>query len=95
MSTIAVRFGRRVRTERQRRGLSVSALAAKAGVAHRIVYGLESGTRGCHLDSAVRIADALGISLDGLTGPCGRCGDEPEPWRTCNACGVSGPEPAP
>jgi len=92
---IAARFGHRIAAERKRRGLSVVALAAGSGVGRTIIRNLETGQKGCHLDSAVLLAAALGISLDGLSGPCERCGDHPAAGWTCNACGVSGEDPQP
>lgn len=90
---VAERFGRRIAAERQRRGWSVTDLAEKSGVTRNVIRDLERGIRGCRLDSAVLAAAPLEISLDGLTGPCGRCGDEPEPGYDCRACGAHGDEP--
>ena len=90
---IAVRFGRRVAAERGRRGWTTENLTAKSGVQRHTIYNLEHGKQGCQLDSAVKLAAALGISLDGLSGPCERCGDRPAAGWTCNSCGASGEEP--
>ena len=92
---IAARFGRRIAAERKRRRLSTESLAASAGVGRNVIRNLEQGLLGSRLDSAVKLAGALDISLDGLSGPCERCGDHPAAWTTCNACGASGEESRP
>ena len=88
----SARFGRRIAAERKRRGWSTTALAGKAGTGRTVIMKLERGTQGCTLDSAVLLADALGISLDGLSGPCGQCHDRPPSGFTCDACGTAGPQ---
>ncbi len=92
-SPVVARFGRRVAMERKRRGWSIADLAAKAGIGATIISNLEHGRQGCTLDSAVPLASTLGISLDGLDGPCGRCAGKPHPGYTCGLCGASGEDP--
>jgi transcriptional regulator with XRE-family HTH domain len=92
---IAARFSRRVTAERKRRRWTVAELSAKTGVGVSAIGYLEREDRGCRLETAVLLAAALGISLDGLAAPCGRCGDGPAPGFTCRACGTEGPEPEP
>jgi len=52
---------------REQAGLSVRALADKAGVDHSQLLRLESAERSCTLETAVNIAGALGVSLGILT----------------------------
>jgi transcriptional regulator with XRE-family HTH domain len=92
-SAVVTRFGRRVAGERRRRGWTVAELAVKAGVGTHAIGNLEHGRQGCTLDSAALLAAALEISLDGLAGPCERCGDQPPPGYTCNDCGTQGEDP--
>jgi transcriptional regulator with XRE-family HTH domain len=94
-STIAARFGYRIAAGRKRRGWTIAELAAKSGVERGVINHLEHGHRGCRLDSAVLLAAALEITLDGLAEPCKWCGDKPPPGFTCNACGTNGEEPQP
>jgi transcriptional regulator with XRE-family HTH domain len=63
------RFGDRLRRFRESKGLSQRALSQKARVTQPTIAYLESGRRASvSLESARRIADALGISLDRLVG---------------------------
>ena len=60
-------LGRRMKRFRERAGLSQEVLAERAGVARTIIANLERGHRsGITLGNALRIADALGISVDQL-----------------------------
>lgn len=61
------RFARQLRSLRERAGLSLHGLADKAGVDHSQLARLESGHRSCTLETAVKIAAALGVSLGLLT----------------------------
>lgn len=89
------RFGRMVADERARRRWSMRDLCAKAGLpmAPATIQRIEQGG-GTNLDIAVKVATALGLSLDSLiTRPaCMQCGDSPPPGFTCNACGTPAPE---
>jgi transcriptional regulator with XRE-family HTH domain len=61
------RLGRRLQRFRERAGLTQHELAERAGVARTIIANLERGSRaGITLSNALRIADALGISVDQL-----------------------------
>lgn len=55
-------FGARVRTERQRAGLSQEALADAAGVHRTYIGGIERGERNIGLINILRIAHALGVA---------------------------------
>lgn len=54
-------LGRAVRTKRQERGLSQSALAAKIGVERKWVLRLESGNPKAELGLVLKTLDALGL----------------------------------
>src|SRR6266540_1454104 len=57
------RFAQKLRAMREQAGLSLHALALKAGVDHSHLVRLESA-EGCYtLETAVNIAAALGVSL--------------------------------
>jgi transcriptional regulator with XRE-family HTH domain len=56
-----MRFGRRVRSLRERAGLSQEALAEKAGVHRTYLGGVERGERNVGLKNVLRIAEALGV----------------------------------
>jgi len=63
---ILVKFGNRVREERQQRGLSQEALAEKAGV-HRTYIGMiERAEKNITLINIEKIAKALGVPIDRL-----------------------------
>jgi transcriptional regulator with XRE-family HTH domain len=63
------RFGARLRSFRESKGLSQRALSQRAGVSQPTIAYLESGRRASvSLESARRIAEALGISIDRLIG---------------------------
>jgi transcriptional regulator with XRE-family HTH domain len=51
------------RAERTRRGLSMTVLAAKAGLSQQMVSYVERGMRNPTLDTLLRIAGALEIDL--------------------------------
>ena len=63
------RFGARLKQFRESRGWSQRELAQKAGVPQPTIGYLESGRRsGLTVETARRIADAFGISIDRLVG---------------------------
>lgn len=51
---------------RQARGWSARRLACESGISEGAVYRMESGRGGCHLDTAWRIAEAFGVSMDAM-----------------------------
>src|SRR5262249_19260136 len=57
------RFAWQLRELRTRAGLSLHALAARAGTNHSQLVGLEAAERSCTLETAVKIGGALGVSL--------------------------------
>lgn len=63
---ICSNVARLLREDRQRKNLSLNAVAAKAGVSRQIVSYIEQEERNPSLDTLLRITDALGIHLDDL-----------------------------
>jgi transcriptional regulator with XRE-family HTH domain len=61
-------MGERLQKLRHERKLTQTQLAERAGVPFRSLQSWEYGTRTMLFDAAVKIADALGISLDELAG---------------------------
>src|ERR687894_530600 len=66
--TITMRFGARVRTARQRQGLTLDALAAAAGISRATLSNLERGEHSPSLTAATNVARSLGVSLAELLG---------------------------
>jgi transcriptional regulator with XRE-family HTH domain len=61
------RFGEKLRTLRQQRGLTMLALAKEIGFAtHGYLGDLESGRAKPSLELALTIADYFGVSVDAL-----------------------------
>ena len=58
----------RLRTLRLAAGLSVPALAAAAGVTAQAIRYLEAGSRAPSLETAAKLAVALGVSLELFAG---------------------------
>lgn len=50
---------------RSKHGLSARALSEAAGVPHRTIQDIERFDR-CKVDTAIKLADALGVTLDEL-----------------------------
>jgi transcriptional regulator with XRE-family HTH domain len=64
--SINTRFGKKVREERHKLGLSQEALAEKAGV-HRTYIGMiERAEKNITLENIEKIAKALGVSIEVL-----------------------------
>ena len=66
MINIEERFGERVRSLRQSKGLSQEELAFKAGVHRTYLGGIERGERNPSLRNIAAIAKALGVTLSEL-----------------------------
>jgi transcriptional regulator with XRE-family HTH domain len=66
--TVTIRFGARVRTARQRQGLTLDALAAAAGISRATLSNLERGEHSPSLTAATNVARALRVSLAELLG---------------------------
>jgi transcriptional regulator with XRE-family HTH domain len=61
-------MGKRLQRLRQERGLTQTQLAEKAGVPFRSLQNWEYGRRTILFDAAVKLADALDVTLDELAG---------------------------
>lgn len=66
MESVLVRFGRRVRELRKKKGMSQEALALEAGLDRSYVGGVERGERNISLVNIEKLARALGVSLEML-----------------------------
>lgn len=60
-------IGRRLRGLRESRGVTLSALARRAGIGKATLSGLENGTRDPRLETMYAIAAALGVPMSALT----------------------------
>jgi transcriptional regulator with XRE-family HTH domain len=67
-------FGRVVRKQREKNGLSQEELAARAGIHRTYVSSIELGKVRLGLDIAKKVADGLGISLSDLIAEAERSG---------------------
>lgn len=63
---LAEAIGARVRAARQRAGLSIGGLAARAGIGKGSLSELENGTRNPTLSTLYAVADAVGVPLAAL-----------------------------
>lgn len=61
-------FGEKIRYHRMMMGLSPTEMANRTGINYQSILSYESGKTEPIISYAVRIADALGLSLDYLTG---------------------------
>ncbi len=59
-------FGRRVRSERKKKGLSQEALALACDLDRTYIGGIERGERNISLINMHKIADGLGVTLEDL-----------------------------
>lgn len=78
MPNIAYRFGRLIRAHRQSRGLSQEALADLAALSRGYLGKVELGMAVPSLETAHKIAKALGENLSSLLLRCEECADEQE-----------------
>lgn len=62
-------LGHQVRRYRRQRGLTQAELAHRMGVHRVYVSRIESGRVGVSAATLVRLAEALGVSLDALAAP--------------------------
>ena len=65
-------MGRRVQDARKKAGLTQAKLAEAAGVTDETLSRLERGKFAVAPETLLAVADALGASLDGLTGRTGK-----------------------
>jgi transcriptional regulator with XRE-family HTH domain len=64
--SLAGQVGRRLRTARRRRGLTLAALAIRAGMSESFLSQLERGLTGASLDSLQRLTQALEMRVGDL-----------------------------
>lgn len=62
MDSVLVRFGRRIRELRKKKGLSQEALALEAGLDRSYIGGVERGERNISLINVEKLARALRVS---------------------------------
>jgi transcriptional regulator with XRE-family HTH domain len=75
-------FGRRLKEARNARGLTQATLAERIGSTQPQIVEMEAGTRVVNLVTAVKLADALYVSLDWLAGRVNVGGPaDPQPRR--------------
>ena len=74
------RIGGNVRRIRMVRGLTQERLAEKTEISLTAVQKLEAGKSGARLETVIRIADVLGVSLDILTG-IGEMDEQCRKWQ--------------
>ena len=60
------RIGSSIRRNRQERGLTQEELAEAAGLSLKMVQKIEAGQKGFRMETVIRIAETLGISLGSL-----------------------------
>ena len=61
--TISSHVAELLREERERKGLSMTILAERAGLSQQSISYIERGLRIPNLDTLIRLTDALGIEL--------------------------------
>lgn len=61
-------FPARLRSLRERAGLSVPDLARAVGVSRQQIHGYESGKNEPRLSTLIRLAEALGVAVSSLVG---------------------------
>ena len=59
-------MGKRIRTRRKQRGMTQAALAESIGISTSFIGHIERGTRITSLETLVRLAQVLEVSLDAL-----------------------------
>jgi transcriptional regulator with XRE-family HTH domain len=65
-ATVCALVVRRLREERERQGISMTVLAARAGLAQATISFVERGIRNPTLDTLLRIAGVLDVELGAL-----------------------------
>lgn len=64
--SICMAVAKALRTERERRGLSMTAVAERAGLSQQMVSYVERGMRVPTLDTLLRIAGSIDLDLSGV-----------------------------
>ena len=79
-------IGRRLRAYRRRAKMTQTDLSEATGIARCTIAAVESGLQpGFSVESLIRIADAMGLSLDQLARPSPDDKDVPRPRRSKKA----------
>lgn len=60
------RISGNIRRSRREKGMTQEGLAEAAGISLKMVQKLEGGQKGFRMETAIRIAEALGVSLGSL-----------------------------
>lgn len=60
------RIGSNIRRNRQEKGLTQEELAEAAGLSLKMVQKIEGGQKGSRMETVIRIAETLGVSLGSL-----------------------------
>lgn len=87
---IALAFGRRVKALREAKGLDKNELGARARVSESAIYRLEKGRHAPRIDTAVRIAAALGYTLPEFLTLCLECASTNWAAPACERCTRNG-----
>lgn len=66
MSTLRLRFGKRIRELRALKGLTQEELAEAVGVSTDFISLIERGQRAPSFENLERLAEALGVNVAGL-----------------------------
>ena len=61
-------MGQRLQSLRREKGFTQASLAEAAGISRRTLEAWEQGKRTMLFEGAVKLADAMGVSLDELAG---------------------------
>ena len=80
---------RRLRAERERRGLSLRKLAAEVGISPSALSQIETGKSRPSVSTLYAIVSALDLSMDGLFPPRERAGADPQPALSSRMSGPS------
>lgn len=67
-------FSKTLKRVREASGLSATELASKSGITRMSIWQFENGKREPRLTSLIKLANALKISIDELTGKVNLCG---------------------
>ena len=62
------RIGRNIRTLRREKGMTQEGLAEASGLSMKMIQKLENGQQGFRMDTIIRVAVTLDVSLDILAG---------------------------
>lgn len=75
IAAMHVHLAVRIRRERERQGLSMLAVAERAGLSQQMVSYLERGMRNPSLDTLIRVCEVLTLDLSALIAEAARKSD--------------------